>query len=459
MKFLIYLYILIIQTLVFVSCANVASLSGGPKDEIPPKLDSIKSTPNFQLRFKPSKVQLIFDEWITLKNKEQILLSPPTSKNPEINYKGKQVSIEFDKDDTLRENTTYNLNFGNSIIDFTEGNALKNFSFIFSTGDKIDSLELSGRVTNAIDEKPEKDVLVMLYDTYEDSVVIKSKPMYFGYTNESGKFKITNIREGKFKVFALKDANSNYLYDNITEKIGFKDSVIHISNDTIKKDIALNLFLADLPLQIKDKSISYYGKINLTYSRKPDNIKILNSSAKIIAYESVKDSILIWFNPPEAPDSIQLTIKSENQTDTLNIKSRKKHDKPIGLKHKSEKGVVNIHPEKYLYLEFNQPVILSDTSNIKCTDTNKVDQVFYLEKDSINKRSFKIKANWSEEKNYIFSALPGAFKSLHGLSNDSITINFRTLKRSNYGNLICIFDSLDSKNQYIIQLKQKDKLD
>jgi len=109
-------------------------------------------------------------------------------------------------------------------------------------------------------------------------------------------------------------------------------------------------------------------------------------------------------------------------------------------------------------LEFNQPVILSDTSNIKCTDTNKVDKVFYIEKDSFNKRSFKIKANWSEEKNYIFSVLPGAFKSLHGLSNDSITINFRTLKRSNYGNLICVFDSLDSKNQYIIQLKQKDRL-
>ncbi len=450
--------IFIVLLLGLSSCANVASLTGGPKDDKPPIPDSVKSTQNFQTRFKPSKIKLVFDEWITLKNPEQILISPPTSNNPVIRQRGKYVSVEIDKNDTLRENTTYNLNFGNSITDFTEGNPLKNYSFIFSTGDKIDSLSFHGKVINSVDNKPEKDILVMLYDRYEDSIVVKSKPYYFAYTNETGLFRINNIKEGKYKVFALKDANSNYLFDNISEKIAYIDSLFHISSDTMKQDLILSLFQPDLPLQIKDKNIAAYGKIVLMYSRKPDSVRIINSSVKILAKESIKDSILIWYDVPESVDSVQMILKSESMTDTLVLKTRKKVDTPINLISKSEKGSKIINPDKPLLIEFNQPVETADSSLIEITDSNKIRHVFNIEKDANNKRIIKIRGNWDETKKYIFSALPGAFKGLHKQINDSIIINFKTYKRSDFGNITCSFDSLDSNVDYIVQLKQKENI-
>ena len=457
MKLLKSVILILIAVCVFTGCASIASLSGGPKDVTPPKLDSLKSTPNFQTRYRPEKAILYFDEWINLRNPNQILVSPPLLKNPHIRQRGKHISIEFDKTDTLRENTTYNLNFGNSIVDFTEGNPVSNFSFIFSTGDMIDSLEFRGRVKNAYDDKPEKDMLVMLYDQEEDSVVIKSKPYYFAYTNESGDFRITHIKEGYFKVFALKDANANYLYDNVSEKIGFIDTMIFITYDTLKKNILINVFQPDIPLQIKDKGITDYGKISLVFSRKPDSLRVIDSSVKILEKEILKDSTFLWFDASEPHDSIQLTLKSEDRIDTLNIKSRKKYDKPFNLVCKTTKGKANIHPDKPVILLFNQPVFINDTSGLAITDTAMIRQFFSIAIDSSNNRQILIEGKWNEENEFELLAMPGVFKGLHDQVNDSIPLKFKSLKRNNFGNLICQFDSLNSDIQYLIYLKQKEK--
>lgn len=458
MKFLNYLIYIFFTILVFTGCANIATLSGGPKDLLAPRMDSLKSTPNFQTRYKPLKVNLHFDEWIILKNQDQILVSPPVPKKPKVKQKGKHISIEFDKKDTLRENTTYNMNFGNSICDFTEGNPVSNFSFVFSTGDKIDSLEFEGKVLNSYENKPEKDFLVMLYDQKDDSVVIKSEPYYFAYTNESGSFRITNIREGLFKVFVLKDANANFLYDNVSEKIGFIDTMVRISADTLKSKIEIKVFQPDIAVQIKDKNIADYGKISLALSRKPDSLKILNSTVKILEKESIKDSVFVWFDTSEPFDSIQLVIKIEDKTDSLNIKQRKKFNKPAILKALVPKGIVSIHPDKAILLDFNQPVFLIDTTGIEISDTGKVRQVFTVKNDSLNLRQFRINGNWKDDMVYSITVLPGVFKGLHNQFNDSISMNFRTLKRSDFGTLICQIDSLDTETQYIIQLKQKENI-
>lgn len=458
MKFLNYLIFIFISIMVFTACASIATLSGGPKDVLPPKLDSLRSTPNFQTRYKPGKVFLHFNEWIVLKGQEQILVSPPLSKKPKVKQKGKHISIEFDKQDTLRENTTYNINFGKTITDFTEGNPVPNYSFVFSTGDVIDSLEFTGKVINSIDNKPEKDILVMLYDQKEDSIVVNSKPYYFAYTDETGSFRITNIREGSFKVFALKDANANFLYDNVLEKIGFIDTMMRISNDTLARKIEISVFQPDIPMQIKDNNISDYGKISIANSRKPDSLRIISSSVKILEKEIIKDSTLIWFDIQEPFDSIQLVLKSEDKTDTLNIKQRKKFEKPVKLNVRTVKGIINIHPEKSVLLDFNQPVFLADTSGIEISDTGNIKQKFTVENDSSNLRQFRIKGNWKDDTVYKLSVLPGAFRGLFYQVNDSILINFRTFRRSDFGNLICQFDSLDRTIQYIVQLKQKDNI-
>ncbi|HHH52082.1 MAG TPA: hypothetical protein ENK91_00340, partial [Bacteroidetes bacterium] len=192
-----YFILYLVTAVVIAGCAKRATLSGGPKDTEPPKLlQNIKSSPNFQINFYPKTIKLYFDEWITLKNKNQILISPLMKNKPEINYRGKHITVEFNLKDTLKPNTTYIINFGNSIVDFTEGNPLKNFSYIFSTGDKIDSLSLSGIVRNAYDKKPVKGVKVMLYNEDRDSVVFNKLPYYFAETDDKGEFNISYMHEG-----------------------------------------------------------------------------------------------------------------------------------------------------------------------------------------------------------------------------------------------------------------------
>ena len=458
--------------MIIAGCANKATLTGGPKDTTPPVLDKEKSTPNFQTKFYPKTLILYFDEWINLKKKNQILISPPLNKNPDISYRGKHVKIVFDKTDTLRPNTTYTINFGKSIVDFTEGNPVENFTYVFSTGDKIDSLEIEGKVISAFDHKPQKDITVMLYDTDEDSIVTYAKPYYFATTGKNGKFKISHIKEGYFKIFALKDANNNYLFDSDEEEIGFVDTMVEINNDTVNKNILIKLFKPVPPLRMTGKSIADYGKLKIEYNRIPDSIKIVKSSVPVFEKEIINDSCLIWYDNKDTLDSINLIIKNELETDTLIFKIRKPFEKPAALILKNRQSGKKLYPEKELILEFNQPVFVSDTSKgrmivkdsvfnhidtltdeIKDTMLNIID--FIVIKDSLNPRKLKFKGNWKEGTNYVLRLFPGFARTLFNISNDSTDINFIVGKKENYAGLLIHFDSLDIDKNYIVLLKKQ----
>lgn len=459
MRFWYFLIFGLLLTLIFWACATVATLSGGPKDETPPRLDSLKSTLNYQTNFRPSGIVLYFDEWISLRNINQILVSPPLSASPVIKQRGKRVTLEFDDPDDFRENTTYNINFGNSIVDFTEGNPYSNFAFIFSTGDIIDSLIIRGRVIDAYDEKPEKDALVMLYDDHSDSVVVKSRPYYFAFTDASGNFSISNIKEGYYKVFAIKDANANFLFDNISERIAFPDSLVYVTGDTISPYVQMRMYLPDLPLNIRSSSISAWGKISLEYSRRPDSLVILDSTVRILETENLKDSTFLWYDTSQAHDSIQLVIKSEENVDTISIRQRKKFNSPVSLNLNSRILGMRLHPDRKIELLFNQPVLLRDTSGIEILDTSNVKQDFMVGKDPLNARALHITGNWKQDLDYDIVVLPETFSGLHGQVNeDTIFMNFKTMLRQDFGNLTCRLDSLDENIQYIVRLMQKDRV-
>ena len=132
-------------TQLWIACGNQVPLTGGPRDESPPVLDTLESTRNNQIRFEKQPINLTFDEFVNLRDaSKQILISPPLDKPPIINSRLKKVSVAFDEDEVLKENATYVINFGNSIVDFNEGNKLENYTFVFSTGDYIDSLSIKG---------------------------------------------------------------------------------------------------------------------------------------------------------------------------------------------------------------------------------------------------------------------------------------------------------------------------
>ncbi len=225
--------ILFILTALYLSCAQQGSPSGGPRDEDPPVV--LESTPeNYSTHFKAKKIQITFDEYIVLDNvNQELVVSPPMEKKPEVRLKGKSLLIEFEEE--LKENTTYTLNFGNAIKDLHEGNKLLNFEYVFSTGAVLDSLSIRGTLIYAFDlEVPEEAITIMLYDDLRDSVPLTEIPLYVGRSDDSGVFSVNNLKADTFKVFALKDGNYNLRYDLPTEEIAFLDSTLIMNTSYIR---------------------------------------------------------------------------------------------------------------------------------------------------------------------------------------------------------------------------------
>jgi len=210
-------------------CANPVSPIGGPVDKTPPGF--IKAEPPlFSKNFDSDIIRIYFDEFLELKDiSNEMIISPPMKKMPEIKLKGKSIFIEFQE--PLRENTTYNLFFGESITDLTENNPVSNFQYIFSTGDVLDSLSMEGDIKTAFDLVPIEGVNIMLYpDIYDtipfDSVPYLVRPYYLTRSDENGHFILNNLSNDTFKIFALLDVNAILMYDQPNENIAFIDSMV-----------------------------------------------------------------------------------------------------------------------------------------------------------------------------------------------------------------------------------------
>jgi uncharacterized protein (DUF2141 family) len=219
--------VLILVLVFFIcACANVVAPTGGEKDESPPVV--LRSDPpNYSVNYSGENVRIFFDEFVTLQGlRESLLVSPPLNTNPEVRIRGRSIIMSIS--DTLLPNTTYNFFFGESVVDITEGNPIPNFQYVVSTGDYVDSLSVQGVVLNAFTRLPEDSVFVMMYENVNvaDSAPLLHRPVYLTKTGEDGEFQINNVKDGEYLLFALKDLNSNFIYDNPDEQIAFLDSLI-----------------------------------------------------------------------------------------------------------------------------------------------------------------------------------------------------------------------------------------
>ncbi|MDR1332003.1 MAG: Ig-like domain-containing protein [Tannerella sp.] len=207
------------------ACANIGNPSGGDFDNDPPRFVSSKP-PADQLNFKGKRIEILFDEYITLASpSENVIVTPPQKQNPFIQVLGKKVLVELK--DTLKENTTYTIDFTSSIADNHEKIPLENFSFAFATGDVLDTLQISGVLINAADLEPVQKALVGIHSDLSDTAFTKTPFLRTSKTDERGRFIIHNIAPGTYRVFALEDKNRNYAYDkNNSESLAFFDSII-----------------------------------------------------------------------------------------------------------------------------------------------------------------------------------------------------------------------------------------
>ena len=247
------------------SCAQIGAPIGGPRDSLPPIL--LESTPpNRTTHFTGKNITLNFDEYIQLQNLQQTLLVSPTPKiNPDINFKLRVVTIKIR--DTLEPNTTYSLDMGNSIQDINENNPFRNFTYVFSTGSYIDSLQFSGNILLAQTGKADSTLIVLLYKDLDDSVVLKKKPKYITRLDSSGNFKFKNLAGGTYHVFGLKDESGQKYYNSKTELFAFADSPIVVNDNTTP--VKLFAYAEEKPAQkstatttAADKKLKFTASLN-----------------------------------------------------------------------------------------------------------------------------------------------------------------------------------------------------
>ena len=425
---------------ILIGCANRGTPTGGDKDTEPPVI--LKSEPeNFSTNFKGDEINIYFDEYVKIKDlRKQLIISPPMDTDPSITPMGgasKYISIKIK--DTLEANTTYAFNFGESIVDNNEENPYPYYRYVFSTGDTIDSLSVKGYVEDAIAEEPDTFVTVMLYEvdsTYTDSIVFKEKPRYITNTLDSlTTFSIDNIKEGKYKLFAIKDKNSNFLFDQKDDKIAFKEGFIEVPTDST---FGLKLFKEEpnfkafKPKQDGDKRILFpyegdYRTMQIELlGDKPEGFETR------ITKDKQTDSLYYWYNPKFEVDTVNFIVRNEKSIDTFKHRFRAMEDDSLKIK-ALVSGTINFDQD--FSLEGNIPITKLDKSKISLINKDSVFIDFQVEYDSIyNKYTFPVEKE--ERQSYVFTMLPETFEGFYGgVIKDTLNYSFRTKMKSEYGNL------------------------
>jgi len=494
------LYGMLLLTVIY-SCANIGSPNGGPYDETPPKFVSSTPVPN-QINYTGKKIEILFDELIQIeKPSENVIITPPQMELPVIRSAGKKAVIELK--DTLKPNTTYTIDFTNSISDNNEKNVFENFSFAFSTGDIIDTLEVSGVLLNAENLEPMPGITIGLHNNLEDSAFVKLPFVRTSRTNDKGQFTIRNITPGTYHIFALNDVNRDYKFDQPGEDIAFLDSVIVPSfelttrQDTTWKDsltidtirtvgytrffpdnIELRLFKEKFERQYMVKperpdekyfTLRFNTKLDTVPVPVPINFTPEDSTWYFVQQTEGGTAVNYWLADSTVwkQDTLQVQVsypKSDPlnilrpQTDTVQLVLRRR---PAEKKKKKKKDEPD--PIVFLGMQVDAPSsmdlfdTISVTFNEPVLDINK--EMFFLDQkidtvwntvdfdffpDSTNSLNYFIRRPWKYGEEYRIEVDSAAIHSLYGKWNDFFTGEFKIKKEDEYGYLYLNINGVDT---------------
>lgn len=467
--------IIIIITQTFVSCAKIGNPSGGPHDRTPPKLRRANPQPN-SVNFKAREFEIEFDEYIVLANtSEEIIISPPLKTKPTIKSNLRTLKVSWT--DTLEDNTTYIFDFGSSILDYTEGNKLNNFSYSFSTGPYIDTNEYKGRVVDAYTEKPIPNIYVMLYKSDDFSIVSTLKPNYLTRTDSSGRYNFRNIAIGNYQILALEDKNQNLLYDLYNEGIAFSNERVEATIyeiDTItqlpqRADNILYFFEPkDTLIDIHSSEILSKHRLQLGFSNPiTDSLELSFTYPSFIgkkdtnlyfSYNRNRDTIDI-FSLGHNFDSIKLIVRDIGLEEEID-KYYKNRDKEIikdTFKFISPKQNHNFFEK--LLVEMPFPIL--DTSQIIEAykiiprDTTSIDtSIIHFRPSKLSPLYIELEEELGQGSSQKISIPEGRLSNSIGQVNDSLVFSLSLDNSSDYGNLyIIIRDTSQRNSSYIIVLE------
>lgn len=419
-------------------CGRKGSPGGGPLDTTPPTLVRAEP-PNNTTRFNSDRIRLYFDEYIRLEDvQNQLIISPPLKNKPVITpMGGARKYVEIQLKDTLLENTTYTFNFGQSIVDNNEGNPNNFLTYVFSTGDYIDSLSLSGAVSDALNLKPESFISVLLHEidtAFTDSVIYNKIPYYLTNTLDSAvTFSLNNLKPGSYHLIALKDVGKNNLFDQGVDKIGFVSDTITLPTDEV---YVLNLFREIPNYGVLPPSFSaanhlvfgYYGNtppVITMLSQLPDSVETK------LTKEPGKDSLNLWITS-NSVDSLVFTLRHPNletKIDTFTVKPITKARDSMVLSWAPRQ---NLNFTDTVFLNASLPIAQIDTSKFKMMGQDSLPVPFTPILDTITNRvRFEFEKN--EDATYLMDVFPGGVTDFFGDTNDTLRNRWTTGSPDDYG--------------------------
>ena len=463
----------ILSLAIISGCAKRGNPTGGPLDSLPPVL--VNANPKLNsTNFDSEEIRLTFDEFVKLdKVQDQLIISPPLDKSAyeikPLTGVTKKVFLKFI--DSLDENVTYTVNFGNSIKDNNEGNPLTFFSYTFSTGETIDSLYVKGNISDAYDIETDEYVSIHLYridSTLNDSIIYNKQPTYISNSLDSTSYRFKNLREGKYLIVAMKDVDNNYYFDPFYDKIGFIDSLITLPKDSI---IDLKLFkeetdlIWDKPHFINSEKIGfgYYGKLD--FSRLVIDSNLPDSVDYIFTKEIEKDTIYVWLTK-NSFDSLNFNLIEKDTIKLTTVKFDRKRDTLIDSLSISAKTANVIHLRESFKLSTNTPIKKIEDSLITVRDIDSI-LVPFVSSVNDNLDEIDIKFEVSPTDNYTIFILPDAIKDIKGVTNDTLQFNLVSQSLEDYGNIFLdvirnnqskfILHLIDSNEEIVREYKNVDQ--
>jgi hypothetical protein len=420
---------------------------GGPVDETPPRLLNDASTPNEQIRFRPEVIQLVFDEWIALKNPAQeVVVSPPTQRKPQVLARGKIVEIRFDENEPWKDSTTYSIQFGKAITDRNEGNVSEGVQFVFSTGDVLDSLSVGGVVIDARSRKPVDDVLVLLHRSDRDSAITLDLPDYFARTDKEGRYRINYMRGGEYRVFALRDRDNNFRYTQPAERLGWLPSPIQVPDTTdVLPVLELPPAVRTLRVVAVDSS-STPGVVHYAFNSLPVDTLRKPFEDHPLYTAWLQDTVLTLWQGPGCPRGYMLLGR-----DTLIYPAA--GDSLVAMTVAPRVVRTQPHlPGSELALQVLPPVNALDTSLVKVRQDTTSGFVEGYRLSSGGDTLFMRGATPAESSlELIF--LPGALRSVQGTTHaDTLLVNYRVGEAGDFGNILLTIEALPPDQQVLLEL-------
>ena len=483
------------------SCANTTTPpSGGPKDTIPPvivKLDPMDGSVNVPTR--KTKLELTFNEYVVVKDPKSLYLSPPLEKAPKYKIQNKSVVVYFESD--LDSNKTYTLDLTNAIADNNEGNMYPGFTLVFSTGDQIDSMMLTGTVQDCNTLQPLKGATVMLYKDHADSAIFLKRPDAAVKTDDWGYFCLRNIQDTLYRMYAIIDENNNNIYEAETEKVAFIDTLVrplmkvndslpelakYDMKDTLnclarKSEYELNIFREKPSKQMivnkerigeRTAYITFmapYAQIDSIWMRGVPREKLITQ------FNLEQDSLEIWVNDPrKQPDTLFLYV-NYMKTDTLGVLNPFTEEikliKPKTLPGKTARKdikkedttavfTIDAKPENVeqygFVMEFKYPVVESAFDSLGFRFLNPRQQEskgeYTVTQDTLNLRKYVVrpKAKLLPGYEYFLKVPHRKFKDVNGFYNDSTEVKVTLPNDDKLSTMILKMTNV--KNKYIVDL-------